>query len=111
MRTRVFEPLGMKATTFDYAKALRGNHAWSHSPDVDGKPAKAAMEIDYSVIPLLPAGAAWSSVRDVLAYVTMELAEGTLPNGQRYIVRPHRRGPAGCRVPRSADRRARRRRA
>ncbi|HSO37309.1 MAG TPA: serine hydrolase domain-containing protein, partial [Labilithrix sp.] len=85
MRTRVFEPLGMKSTTFDYAKALRGNHAFSHAPDVDGKPAKAAIDIDYSVIPLRPAGAAWSSVRDVLAYVSMELAEGTLPNGQRFI--------------------------
>lgn len=85
MRTRVFEPLGMRSTTFDYAKALRGNHAFSHAPDVDGKPAKAAIEIDYSIIPLRPAGAAWSSVRDVLAYVSMELAEGTLPNGKRYI--------------------------
>jgi CubicO group peptidase (beta-lactamase class C family) len=85
MRTRVFEPLGMKATTFDYAKALRGNHAYSHGPDIDGKPSTAAIEADYSIIPLRPAGAAWSSVRDLLAYVSMELAEGTLPGGQRYI--------------------------
>ena len=27
MQTQVFEPLGMKATTFDYARALAGNHA------------------------------------------------------------------------------------
>ncbi len=87
MRTRVFEPLGMKSTTFDYAKALRGNHAFSHAPDLEGKPAKAAIDIDYSVIPLRPAGAAWSSVRDVLAYVSMELAEGALPDGRRYIGR------------------------
>ena len=26
MQTRVFDPLGMNATTFDYAVALRGNH-------------------------------------------------------------------------------------
>jgi CubicO group peptidase (beta-lactamase class C family) len=85
MRTRVFEPLGMKSTTFDYAKALRGNRAWSHAPDIDGKPAKAGMEVNYSVLPLRPAGAAWSNVRDVLAYVSMELAEGALPGGKRYI--------------------------
>jgi CubicO group peptidase (beta-lactamase class C family) len=85
MRTRVFEPLGMKSTTFDYAKALRGNHAFSHAPDSDGKPSKAAIDINYSVIPLRPAGAAWSSVRDVLAYVSLELAEGVLPSGKRYI--------------------------
>lgn len=85
MKTRVFEPLGMKATTFDYAKALHGNHAFAHSVDVDGNSSKAAMELNYSVIPLRPAGAAWSSVRDVLAYVQMELSNGQLPNGKTYI--------------------------
>lgn len=85
MRTKVFEPLGMKSTTFDFGKALRGNHAMAHAPDIDGKPAKATMGANYSVIPLRPAGAAWSSVRDVLAYVQTELAEGALPNGKRYI--------------------------
>ena len=85
MRTRVFEPLGMKSTTFDYGKALAGNHATAHAPDMDGKPSKAVMEVNYAVIPLRPAGAAWSNVRDVLAYVNMELAEGTLANGKRYI--------------------------
>jgi hypothetical protein len=43
------------------------------------------MEIDYAVIPLRPAGAAWSSVRDMLRYVSVELNEGLLPNGKRYI--------------------------
>src|SRR5262249_37091242 len=85
MRTRVFEPLGMKATTFDYARAQRGNHALPYAPDIDGKAAPAAMEINYAVIPLRPAGAAWSSVRDVLRSVQMELAEGALPDGKRYI--------------------------
>jgi CubicO group peptidase (beta-lactamase class C family) len=33
------------------------------------------------------AGAAWSSVRDMLAYVAMELAEGRLPDGRQYISR------------------------
>jgi CubicO group peptidase (beta-lactamase class C family) len=85
MRTQVFGPLGMKDTTFDFAKALKGNHAYAHAPDVDGQPARAAMEINYSVIPVRPAGAAWSSVRDMLRYVSMELAEGQLPGGKRYI--------------------------
>lgn len=87
MKTRVFGPLKMKATTFDYAAALRGNHAMPHAPDVDGKPSRALMEINYAVIPVRPAGAAWSNVRDMLAYVAMELAEGTLPGGRRYISR------------------------
>jgi CubicO group peptidase (beta-lactamase class C family) len=87
MQTEVFDPLGMKETTFDYERALAGNHASAHAPDIDGKAAAAVFEIDYSVIPLRPAGAGWSSVNDMLKYVAMELAEGTLPNGKRYIAK------------------------
>jgi CubicO group peptidase (beta-lactamase class C family) len=32
----VFKPLGMRATTPDFRKALAGNHAAGHAPDVDG---------------------------------------------------------------------------
>jgi CubicO group peptidase (beta-lactamase class C family) len=87
MQTLVFDPLGMRTTTFDYAAALRGNHAMPESPDVDGKPAAAVMELNYSIIPVRGAGAAWSSVHDMLAYVAMELAEGRLPDGRQYISR------------------------
>src|SRR5204862_8124674 len=52
MRALVFEPLGMTSTTFDYAKALAGSHAWPHSPDVDGKTGRAAMAVNYSAIPV-----------------------------------------------------------
>ena len=85
MQSYVFDPLGMKATTFDYARALAGNHASPHSPDVNGKPARALMSVNYAAIPVRPAGAAWSSVRDMLKYVSMELAEGKLPDGKTYI--------------------------
>jgi hypothetical protein len=87
MRTLVFKPLGMTSTTFDYAKALVGNHASPHSPDVDGKTTVAAMDINYSIIPDRPAGAAWSNVHDMLRYIAMELAEGKLPDGSQYITR------------------------
>jgi len=85
MRTLVFQPLGMTSTTFNYAKALAGNHASPHSPDIDGKTRVAAMDINYSVIPVRPAGAAWSNVNDMLKYVAMELADGKLPDGKQYI--------------------------
>jgi len=85
MQSYVFDPLGMKATTFDYARALAGNHASPHSPDVNGKPDRALMSVNYAAIPVRPAGAAWSSVRDMLKYVSMELAEGKLPDGKTYI--------------------------
>jgi CubicO group peptidase (beta-lactamase class C family) len=85
MQADVFGPLGMTSTTFDYARALSGNHAAAHAPDMDGRPALAVMEINYSVLPVRPAGAAWSNVKDMLKYVQMELSEGMLPDGKRYI--------------------------
>jgi CubicO group peptidase (beta-lactamase class C family) len=75
----------MRSTTFDFAKALAGDHAFPHSPTVDGKTARAVMELNYSVIPERPAGAAWSNVHDMLRYVSMELANGALPDGTQYI--------------------------
>ena len=85
MQTEVFTPLGMTSTTFDFKRALAANHATSHGLDVDGKPAHAVMDLNYSVIPLRPAGGAWSNIRDMLKYVQMEIDEGMLPNGKRYI--------------------------
>jgi len=85
MQAMVFDPLGMAATTFDFARGQRGNAAVPHAPDIDGKPALALAKVNTSVIPVRPAGGAWSTVNDMLKYVQMELAEGVLPNGKPYI--------------------------
>ncbi len=85
MQTQVFDPLGMRDTTFDFARALAGNHASPHAWDVDGRPATANMPINYAVVPMRPAGGAWSSVRDLLRYVQMELDGGAPPGGDRYV--------------------------
>ena len=87
MRTLVFEPLGMTSTTFDFKRALAGNHAGSHGASVDGKTIHGAMAVNYSILPLRPAGGAWSNVHDLLKYVQMEIDEGALPNGKRYIAK------------------------
>jgi CubicO group peptidase (beta-lactamase class C family) len=85
MQSYVFDPLGMKATTFNMKLALSSNHAGSHSPDSDGKTSRAMTAINDAVIPARPAGGAWSSVNDMLKYVSMELAEGKIPDGTTYI--------------------------
>jgi CubicO group peptidase (beta-lactamase class C family) len=85
MQTLVFDPLGMKATTLDFAAAQRGNYAVAHALDIDGKPALAINTVNSLVIPVRPAGGGWSTVNDVLKYVMMELAEGKLANGTQYI--------------------------
>lgn len=86
MRTRVFAPLGMTSTTFDFKRAVTAkNFANAHALDLDAKPAYAALDVDYSIIPVRPAGGAWSNVRDLLKYVAMEIDGGMLPNGKPYI--------------------------
>ncbi len=85
MQSYVFDPLGMKETTFDAKRALSANHAGSHSPDIDGKTSKAMTAVNDAVVPARPAGGAWSSVNDMLKYISMELAEGKLPDGTTYI--------------------------
>ena len=87
MRTRVFEPLGMTSTTFDFARAQQGNFAAPHAPDVDGRTSPALMAVNHAVIPVRPAGGAWSNVRDMLRYVQMELDLGKLPDGSTYVTK------------------------
>ena len=85
MQTLVFDPLAMTSTTFDFARAQRGNHAAPHGEDVDGNTVPASMDLNYADIPNRPNGGAWSNVNDMLRYVQMELDKGLLPDGKRYI--------------------------
>src|SRR6266700_5633324 len=78
-----FRTLGMTSTTFDFQKALAGNHASPHAWDADGVTAAAEMAVNYAVIPLRPAGGAWSNARDMMRYLRMELGRGLLPDGKR----------------------------
>jgi CubicO group peptidase (beta-lactamase class C family) len=85
MQTEVFGPLGMDSTTFDFEKAMSGNYASAHSTTIDGKPAHVPIDWNFAVVHLRPAGGAWSNVEDMLKYIQMEIDEGVLPNGKRYI--------------------------
>jgi CubicO group peptidase (beta-lactamase class C family) len=85
MQKKIFDPLGMKSTTFDYARALAGNHASPHGDDIDGKPTVASMAINYSIAPARPAGAVWTSAADLILYVQDELALGKLPDGKPLV--------------------------
>jgi len=85
MRTKVFAPLGMTTTTFDFAEALKGDVAQPHGRDVDGNLARGRMDLNYSVVPVRPAGGVWTSARELAKYVEMELAKGKLPGGGRLV--------------------------
>jgi len=85
MREKVFAPLGMRNTTFDFRRALAADHASPHSDDIDGRTVIAAMDSNYSFVPIRPAGGVWTSAHDLSRYVQMELAEGALPAGGRLV--------------------------
>ena len=85
MQALVFDPLGMRNTTFDYAKAQTGNYAAPHGFDIDHKVEVMDMGLNDTIVASRPAGAAWGTVNDLLRYVQMEIDRGVLPDGTRYI--------------------------
>ena len=85
MHSKVFAPLDMTHTTFDFSQALRGDFASPHGDDVDGKTVLARMDMNYSMVPVRPAGGMWTSARDLSKYLQMELARGVLPDGKRLV--------------------------
>lgn len=87
MQSQVFDPLGMTQTTFDYRRAMAKNHASAHGVNVNGETEIIPMDVNYAVVHVRPAGAAWSNVHDMLRYIAMEIAEGKLPDGKRFIGR------------------------
>ena len=85
MREKVFRPLGLNRTTFSFDEVLRGDYASPHSWDMSLKNVPIDMVLNHSVIPIRPAGGAWSSARDYARYVRLELANGRLPDGSTFV--------------------------
>jgi len=85
MQSLVFDPLGMANSTFDYGRAQAGNFARPHSYDIDHSVVVTGMGLNDTIVASRPAGAAWSTVNDLLKYVQMEIDRGSLPDGGRYI--------------------------
>lgn len=83
MREKIFAPLGMQETTFDFDEALAGNHASPHGMDLNGATVVARQDFNYTTMASRPAGGAWSSAHDMIKYVQNELALGRLPNGEQ----------------------------
>jgi hypothetical protein len=85
MSERVFGPLGMTRTTFDFARAMRDNYARPHGIDVDGHAALGSMALNYTVVPARPAGGVWTSANDFIRLVEMELARGKTRAGASLV--------------------------
>lgn len=87
MRERVLNPVGMTRSTFAQDDVLGGDdYALPHATDLDGETRPFPLLADEGfVTPVAPAGALWSSARDMARYVQTELGEGVAPDGTRVV--------------------------
>lgn len=84
MKAEVFGPLGMKNTSLTTKAAITGEHATPHGRGLSMSYEKLPMAIEGAVEAVSPAGAAWSTVRDLARYAALELGKGTL-DGKRVV--------------------------
>lgn len=85
MEDRIFEPLGMPDTTFDYGEGMSGNWARPHGLNLDGEVTAIPNDFNFTVYPHRPAGGAWSTTADMARYVQLELSKGLSPDGERIV--------------------------
>ncbi len=85
MAERVFGPLGMSRSTVDFAVGSRGERASPHALDLDGRPQVLPIELEANVVPIAPAGAAWSTLRDMERYAAAELARHDAERWRRRV--------------------------
>ena len=87
MQERIFNPLGMTATTFDMARALRSNHASPHGTGYDNQVHILQNNLNNAIYPHRPAGGVWTSAHDFIRYVQLEANAGVLPDGKQLVSR------------------------
>lgn len=81
---RVLAPLGMKRSTISLDRAAKDrDHATPHGKNMDRVSIPLSIRMEKIVDSLAPSGAAWSSAREMSAYVASELARGQLAGGKR----------------------------
>lgn len=87
MQERIFNPIGMAHTTFDFDAAIGdANHASPHAFDVvDSDLAVLPIDWERFIVPVAPAGASWSTVEDMALYLTTHLNRGVAPNGTAVV--------------------------
>lgn len=85
MEEKIYKPLGMRNTTFDFEKGMSGNWAQPHGRDVDGKMTLMSNGFNFTVLPHRPAGGVFSTTADMVHYVQLELSKGLGPDGKRLV--------------------------
>src|SRR5262245_51659252 len=85
MQSRILDPIGMKASTFDFAVAQKRDHAKPHA-GTTALETRAMPESAENWIPnIRPAGGLWSSAHDMARWVAVELGEGKTLEGKQIV--------------------------
>ncbi len=82
MTAEVLGPLGMKSTALDIDVAQTREHARPHARTLTFDPQAIATETERGVDSVMPAGGAWSNVRDISRWLMLELDKGRLDGKQ-----------------------------
>ena len=84
MQAEVLRPLGMSATSLDLDEARTREHARPHARTLAFETALIPTENERGVDSVMPAGGAWSNVRDLSRWLLLELGNGML-DGKRLV--------------------------
>lgn len=87
VQQRVFDPLNMTASTFDFGSAIaQENHAASHSIDIfTGETVAVPLNLERFSGSVAPAGAVWSNAEDMARYLAVQQTHGLAPDGSRIV--------------------------
>lgn len=87
MEREVFGPLGMTETFFGVQKANGMDSASPHNlvVTVTERGGLAERRIETWTDSVAPAGGAWSTIDDICKYLLMELNNGVIPSGTRFM--------------------------
>ena len=82
----VLEPIGMTDTTLSFAEVRASDDvATPHTQTFAGAYRPIPLALERLLLPVAPAGAHWSTARDMARYLQTLLARGVAPSGARIV--------------------------
>lgn len=86
MQSRIFDPIGMAATTFDFDRVVTsGDYATPYGITLDNEFIAIPLTYEAFGLPIAPAGAVWSTLDDMTRYVMTAINVGVTPDGTRVV--------------------------